>query len=91
MSVRKFIAILAAWVLVCAWVLEPALISPFFEGVSTLDLASADMLMNLSDAPHAAAVSEPVQQVMSMDHLRAVCLLYFGIPAAAYLLSQGEF
>jgi hypothetical protein len=91
MSVRKFVAILAAWVLVCAWVLEPALISPFFDGVSTLDLASADMLINISDAPQAAAVTEPSQQPMSMDHLRALCLLYFGLPAAAYLLSQGEF
>lgn len=91
MSVRKFIAILAAWVLMCAWVLEPALISPFFEGVSTLDLASAEMLHSMSDAPHAAAVSEPMQHAMSMDHLRALCLLYFGLPAVAYLLSQGEF
>lgn len=91
MSVSKFVAILAAWVLVCAWVLEPAFISPFFEGMSTLDLASAEMLVNLSDAPHASAVSEPMQQVMTMDHLRAVCLLYFGIPAVAYLLSQREF
>jgi hypothetical protein len=91
MSVRKFVAVLAAWVLVCAWVLEPTLISPFFDGVSTLDLASADILMNVSDAPQTAAVSEPMQQAMSMDHLRALCLLYFGLPAAVYLLSQGEF
>lgn len=91
MSVRKFVAVLAAWVLVCAWVLEPALISPFFDGVSTLDLASADMLINASDAPQTAAVSEVTQPVMSMDHLRALCLLYFGLPAAAYLLSQAEF
>lgn len=91
MSVRKFITVLAAWVLVCAWVLEPALISPFFDGVSTLDLASAEMLVNISDAPHAAAVSDATPNAMSMDHLRAVCLLYFGFPAAAYLLSQGEF
>ncbi|MDH4395853.1 MAG: hypothetical protein QE278_09260 [Limnobacter sp.] len=91
MSVRKFVAVLAAWVLVCAWVLEPALISPFFDGLSTLDLASADMLINASDAPQTAAISEAAQPVISMDHLRALCLLYFGLPAAAYLLSQAEF
>lgn len=90
MSVRKIFTLLAAWLLVCAWVLEPALISPYFDGVSSIELVSADVLSGMSDAASTVSGAMSTPRELSMDHFRLICLLYFGVPAAAFLLFQEQ-
>lgn len=84
MSVRKFLTLLGLWVLVCASLLEPLVIAPFFNAASTVELVLAAPAGMVSDLP-SAGFAQATDSV-SMDHFRLLCLLYIGIPLLAYFL-----
>ena len=85
MSLKSFLLFFVAWFIACAWVLEPAFVAPYFEGATTIKLAFSDPVSELQGLQ----VSESIAHSMgSMDHFRALCLFYFGIPVAVYLASQ---
>lgn len=85
MSIKRFAIFFLVWVAGCAFIIEPAFISPWFGSVSTIDLAFNGELVELGNMPLAAAGSPAVE---SMDHFRVLCLLYFGLPVAVYLATQ---
>lgn len=85
MSIKRFAMFFVAWVLACAFVLEPAIISPLFETSSTITLAFAGNPAQLGGLDLANAANAAVE---SMDHFRVLCLLYFGLPVAVYLATQ---
>lgn len=85
MTIKRFAMFFFAWVLGCAFVLEPAFISPFFHASSTVNLAFNGDLTQLGGYEVVPALCAAVE---SMDHFRALCLLYFGLPVTVYLATQ---
>lgn len=77
MTLKQFGLFAFAWLAICSVIIEPAYITPYFNGLTGIELAFNGSLPNLG---------EPVNT--SNDHFRVLCLLYFGLPCAIYLLSQ---
>lgn len=77
MTLKQFGLFAFAWLAICAVIIEPAYITPYFDGLSGIELAFNGSL---------AAFHETANT--SNDHFRVLCLLYFGLPCAVYLASQ---
>lgn len=86
MTFRLFLVFFSFWVVGCAVVLEPLFIAPLFE--SSHGLIQLALLGDQGQAIQ--GLQSPATQGISMDHLRVLCLLYFGLPVAVYLFSHRE-
>lgn len=82
MSLKRFCFFVVIWSLACAFIIEPAFISPLFEHTSALELAFNSYQ---SDANQSALVMSHASTVESMDHFRVLCLLYLVVPALVYV------
>jgi len=85
MGIKRFLMFFVAWVASCAFVLEPAFIAPLFENSGSVALAFAGDVAELGGITLSSGYGAAVE---SMDHFRALCLLYFGLPVAVYLATQ---
>ncbi|HEX4879726.1 MAG TPA: hypothetical protein VFV39_07775 [Limnobacter sp.] len=85
MSIWRFTIFFAVWALACAFIIEPAFITPFFDAPTGVTLAfngAANTLgMNNGETFNMHAVE-------SMDHFRVLCLVYFGLPVVVYLATR---
>lgn len=82
MSLKRFGLFCLIWTLGCAFIIEPAFISPLFEQQGTLELA---LNVHQSDVPQTALFTTRGSEVESMDHFRVLVLLYVVVPALVYL------
>lgn len=85
MSIKQFAVFFLAWVLGCAFILEPAFICPLFTPASMVELAFNGNDTQLGELNIAGGEAAAVE---SLDYFRVICLLYFGLPAAVYLIAQ---
>ncbi|HEX4843513.1 MAG TPA: hypothetical protein VFV57_07565 [Limnobacter sp.] len=85
MSIKRFTIFFAIWALACAFVIEPAFITPLFDAQPSINLAFNGPSNTLDMASGEAFNRNAVE---SMDHFRVLCLMYFGLPAVVYLATQ---
>ncbi|MDX1669464.1 MAG: hypothetical protein R3194_08610 [Limnobacter sp.] len=94
MTFKQFGIFALVWVLVCMAVIEPTLVTPYFNGISGLELAFGglpEMYANEMHANHstyAAIAALQADHYPSGDHFRVLCLLYFALPCVVYLVSH---
>ena len=87
MSVRKFFTVLCSWMLLCGLVLEPLLLSPWFDQSTTMELVANWAEYAWSDAGPGLA-AQPAST--SMDYFRLLCLVYLGLPIGLYFVALAK-
>ncbi|WP_370263027.1 hypothetical protein [Limnobacter sp.] len=84
MGIKTLSVFFLAWVAVCALVIEPAFVAPFFNAGTSLDLAFNGAVGELGGVQSGLGGNA----VESMDHFRVLCLLYFGLPVVVFLSTR---